>query len=46
MQKTSGSSGQTPEALSGGRFSSGLAITLTVTIIAYSLSLIIGLVFG
>ncbi len=40
-------SGQTPEALSGGEILfKGLAITLTVTIIAYSLSLIIGLVFG
>ena len=40
-------SGQTPEALSGGEILfKGLAITLTVTIVAYSLSLIIGLVFG
>ena len=40
-------SGQSPEAISAGQFLfKGLTITLTVTISAYSLALIIGLVFG
>ena len=40
-------SGQSPEALSAGQFFfKGLTITLTVTIVAYSLALVIGLVFG
>ncbi len=40
-------SGQSPEAISAGQFFfKGLTITLTVTISAYSLALMIGLVFG
>lgn len=40
-------SGQSSEALRGGRIVfKGLVITLTVTAVAYSLALIIGLVFG
>jgi len=40
-------SGQSSEALRGGQLVfKGLTITLTVTVVAYSLALIIGLVFG
>ena len=40
-------SGQKPDALAAGRlFFRGIVVTLTVTVIAYSLALVIGLIFG